>query len=86
MFSYTSAQVGLAMSSSEERAYEIMRALGVDYILVFFGGYSGTSSDDLNKMRWMIRIAGGEFPRELSEEEFVTPQGDLKVGVNATAR
>ena len=34
-----------AMSSPEERAYEIMRELDVSYVLVIFGGLTGYSSD-----------------------------------------
>lgn len=33
------------MSSKEEDAYEIMRELDVDYVLVIFGGVIGYSSD-----------------------------------------
>ena len=38
-------RVGQAMASSEEDAYEILRELDVDYILVIFGGASSYSSD-----------------------------------------
>ena len=38
-------RVGQAMASSEEEAYEILRELDVDYILVIFGGASSYSSD-----------------------------------------
>ena len=34
-----------AMSSTEEKAYEIMRELDVGYVLVIFGGLTGYSSD-----------------------------------------
>ena len=34
-----------AMSSPEEKAYEIMRELDVDYVLVIFGGLTGYASD-----------------------------------------
>ena len=34
-----------AMSSSEDKAYEIMRELDVSYVLVIFGGLTGYSSD-----------------------------------------
>jgi len=41
-----------AMSSPEERAYEIMRELDVSYVLVIFGGLTGYSSDGkLSKQR-----------------------------------
>ena len=33
------------MSSTEDRAYEIMRELDVDYVLVIFGGLTGYASD-----------------------------------------
>jgi dolichyl-diphosphooligosaccharide--protein glycosyltransferase len=39
------SRVGQAMSSTEERAYEIMRELDVDYVLVIFGGLTGYASD-----------------------------------------
>ncbi len=43
------ATVGRAMSSYEDEAYEIMKELDVDYVLVVFGGVTGYSSDDINK-------------------------------------
>lgn len=39
------SRVGQAMASSEEKSYEIMRELDVDYVLVIFGGLTGYSSD-----------------------------------------
>ncbi len=39
------SRVGQAMASTEEKAYEIMRELDVDYVLVIFGGLTGYSSD-----------------------------------------
>ena len=39
------SRVGQAMASDEEHAYEIMRELDVDYVLVIFGGLIGYSSD-----------------------------------------
>lgn len=39
------SRVGQAMASTEEKAYEIMRELDVDYVLVIFGGVIGYSSD-----------------------------------------
>ncbi|RVW85518.1 Dolichyl-diphosphooligosaccharide--protein glycosyltransferase subunit STT3B [Vitis vinifera] len=45
------ATVGRAMSSYEDEAYEIMRSLDVDYVLVVFGGVTGYSSDDINKQQ-----------------------------------
>merc|ERR1712088_1241672 len=42
------AMVGRAMASNEDDAYEIMQDLGVDYVLVIFGGLLGYSGDDIN--------------------------------------
>ena len=39
------SRVGQAMASTEDRAYEIMRELDVNYVLVIFGGLTGYSSD-----------------------------------------
>ena len=58
-------QVGKAMSSNETAAYEIMRMLDVDYVLVIFGGVIGYSGDDINKFLWMVRIAEGEHPKDI---------------------
>lgn len=44
------SRVGQAMSSGEDEAYEIMRELDVDYVLVIFGGVVGYSSDGNLKM------------------------------------
>lgn len=33
------------MASSEDKAYEIMRELDVNYVLVIFGGLTGYASD-----------------------------------------
>ena len=44
------------MASSEDRAYEIMRELDVNYVLVIFGGLTGYSSDDINKFLWMVSV------------------------------
>ena len=35
------SRVGQAMASPEDKAYEIMRELDVDYVLVIFGGLTG---------------------------------------------
>lgn len=58
-------QVGKAMSSNETAAYEIMKSLDVDYVLIIFGGVIGYSGDDINKFLWMVRIAEGEHPRDI---------------------
>lgn len=53
------------MSSNESAAYEIMRSLDVDYVLIIFGGVIGYSGDDINKFLWMVRIAEGEHPKDI---------------------
>ena len=53
------------MSSNESAAYQIMRSLDVDYVLIIFGGVIGYSGDDINKFLWMVRIAEGEHPRDI---------------------
>ena len=53
------------MASNESTAYPIMLSLGVDYVLVIFGGAIGYSGDDINKFLWMVRIAEGEWPTEV---------------------
>ena len=42
------------MASTEDKAYEIMRELDVDYVLVIFGGLTGYSSDGKN-IRYAIK-------------------------------
>uniref|UniRef100_A0A671VMR3 Dolichyl-diphosphooligosaccharide--protein glycosyltransferase subunit STT3B n=1 Tax=Sparus aurata TaxID=8175 RepID=A0A671VMR3_SPAAU len=73
------ALVGKAMSSNESAAYEIMRSLDVDYVLIIFGGVIGYSGDDINKFLWMVRIAEGEHPRDIRESDYFTPQGEFRV-------
>jgi len=72
------ALVGKAFASSEETAYEIMKQLDVDYVLVIFGGLIGYASDDINKFLWMVRIAGSTDPR-IQEKDYYTPQGEFRV-------
>jgi dolichyl-diphosphooligosaccharide---protein glycosyltransferase len=40
------------MASPEDKAYEIMRELDVDYVLVIFGGMVGYSSDGIPLMTY----------------------------------
>ncbi|CAG4920668.1 dolichyl-diphosphooligosaccharide--protein glycosyltransferase subunit STT3A [Colias croceus] len=74
------SRVGQAMASTEEKAYEIMQELDVDYVLVIFGGLVGYSSDDINKFLWMVRI-GGSTPRgaHIREADYYTPSGEFRV-------
>lgn len=78
------ATVGKAMSSSEEKAYPILRKHDVDYVLVIFGGLIGYSGDDINKFLWMVRIAQGVWPDEIQESNYFTPRGEYRVDENAS--
>nr|CAI5821318.1 unnamed protein product [Callosobruchus analis] len=74
------SRVGQAMTSSEEKAYEIMRELDVDYVLVIFGGLTGYSSDDINKFLWMVRIGGStEKGAHIKEWDYYSPSGEFRV-------
>lgn len=73
------ALVGLAMASEENKAYEIMQSLDVDYVLVIFGGVIGYSGDDINKFLWMVRIGEGEHPGKIRESDFFTDRGEFRV-------
>ena len=74
------SRVGQAMASTEDKAYEIMRQLDVDYVLIIFGGMVGYSSDDINKFLWMVRI-GGSTPEgsHIKEADYYTPQGEFRI-------
>ncbi|KAK2576418.1 hypothetical protein KPH14_005754 [Odynerus spinipes] len=74
------SRVGQAMASSEEKAYEIMRELDVNYVLVIFGGLTGYSSDDINKFLWMVRIGGStEKGKSITEWDYYNSAGEFRV-------
>jgi len=74
------SRVGQAMASTEDKAYEIMRELDVDYVLVIFGGLTGYSSDDINKFLWMVRIGGStDKGAHIKEHDYYTPSGEFRV-------
>ncbi|VVC39577.1 Hypothetical protein CINCED_3A020828 [Cinara cedri] len=74
------SRVGQAMSSGEDEAYEIMRELDVNYVLVIFGGVVGYSSDDINKFLWMVRIGGStEKGNHIKEGDYYSPSGEFRV-------
>ncbi|XP_076648362.1 catalytic subunit 3A of the oligosaccharyltransferase complex [Halictus rubicundus] len=74
------SRVGQAMASSEEKAYEIMRELDVNYVLVIFGGLAGYSSDDINKFLWMVRIGGStEKGKSITEWDYYNSAGEFRV-------
>lgn len=77
------ATVGKAFAVNEEKSEVILRHLGVDYVLVIFGGLLGFNGDDLNKFLWMIRISEGIWPDEVSERSFFTDRGEYRVDDNA---
>merc|ERR1712038_299340 len=77
------ATVGRAMASTEEVAYPIMQSLDVDYVLVFFGGLVGYSSDDINKFLWMVRIGGGVFP-DIVGKDYFDEKGQYRVDREAS--
>lgn len=64
------ATVGRVLTSTEDEALPILQSLGVDYILILFGGKSGMSGDDLDKLPWIIKITEGVFPETTIESEF----------------
>ncbi|KAK6461730.1 oligosaccharyl transferase subunit [Scheffersomyces coipomensis] len=78
------ATVGKAMSSPEDKAYEIFKKHDVDYVLVIFGGLIGFSGDDLNKFLWMVRISEGVWPDEIRERDFFTEKGEYKLDREAS--
>ncbi|CAF2098752.1 unnamed protein product [Brassica rapa subsp. narinosa] len=78
------ATVGRAMSSYEDEAYDIMRSLDVNYVLVVFGGVTGYSSDDINKFLWMVRIGGGVDP-VIKEPDYLV-NGELRVDKGASPK
>lgn len=79
------SRVGQAMASSEDKAYEIMRELDVDYVLVIFGGLTGYSSDDINKFLWMVRIGGStDRGAHIKENDYYASNGDFRVDRDAS--
>jgi len=74
------SRVGQAMASPEDKAYEIMRELDVDYVLVIFGGLTGYASDDINKFLWMVRIGGStDTGAHIKEQDYYTPAGEFRI-------
>ncbi|CAG2109687.1 unnamed protein product [Medioppia subpectinata] len=74
------SRVGQAMASPEDKAYEIMRELDVNYVLVIFGGLTGYSSDDINKFLWMVRIGGStDRGTHIKETDYYTTSGEFRV-------
>lgn len=59
-----------AMASPEEKAYEIMRELDVDYVLVIFGGMVGYSSDGKFSKHFALESTGRELTRCLECQRY----------------
>ncbi|XP_060810499.1 dolichyl-diphosphooligosaccharide--protein glycosyltransferase subunit STT3A [Amyelois transitella] len=79
------SRVGQAMASTEDKAYEIMRELDVDYVLVIFGGLVGYSSDDINKFLWMVRIGGStDRGAHIKEADYYTSAGEFRVDADGS--
>ncbi|RKP26492.1 oligosaccharyl transferase STT3 subunit [Syncephalis pseudoplumigaleata] len=78
------ATVGLALASPEPLAYDVMRKLDVDYVLVIHGSVLGYSGDDINKFLWMIRIAQGVYPHLVQESDFYSARGQYRVDDEAS--
>lgn len=72
------------MSSNESAAYEIMRSLDVDYVLIIFGGVIGYSGDDINKFLWMVRIAEGEHPKDIRVSERPARHRSSEINVSSS--
>lgn len=79
------ATVGKAMAVNEEKSEVIMRRIGVDYVLVIFGGMIGYSGDDLNKFLWMVRISEGIWPEDVNERSYFTDRGEYRVDDHAAS-
>jgi dolichyl-diphosphooligosaccharide---protein glycosyltransferase len=78
------ATVGKAMASNETVAYEVMRELDVDYVLVLFGGLAGFSSDDINKFLWMERISRFLRGPDAQESDYYSSAGAYTIGADAS--
>ena len=72
--------MALAMVSSEEHAYKILRKFDVDYVMVVFGGMTGYASDDMNKIVWMLRIAENNYPALVNHKDYYVGRRRYHVG------
>ena len=75
------ARVGQAMASTEDKAHEIMTELGANYVLAVCGGRLGYSSDDINKLLWMVRIGSSiDSGKHIEESDYYNSNGEYRVG------
>jgi len=79
------ATVGKAFTGNETVAYDIMKRLDVDYVMVVFGGLSGYGSDDINKFLWMVRI-GSSIDPTIDEAEYFTKTGEFRVDAQGSPK
>lgn len=61
--------VAKVMITNEEEAHEMLTDMGIEYIMVSFGGYSGIQMDEHVKVLWFIRIAHDTYP-EVNEWDY----------------
>lgn len=66
------ANVARIMVSSEAHAHGILRSLGVEYVMVVFGGVTGYSADDMSNFPLMAKIAAEGFPEEIRAGDYYT--------------
>lgn len=50
------ASIGKILLANEEDSYNMCKLLGVDYVLVIFGGIAGFPNDDISKFFWIVKI------------------------------
>lgn len=78
------SKIGMTFGSREEEAFEILKSMDVDYVLVVFGGVSGYSGDDINKFPWMIRIGGSENAHIKEKDYYSNGQYRVDAGGSRT--
>lgn len=61
--------VGKVLMSTEAEAHAMCSDVGLDYVMVSFGGFSGMKFDDHIKTLWYARIAHDAFP-EVKEFDY----------------
>jgi dolichyl-diphosphooligosaccharide--protein glycosyltransferase len=66
------ANVARIMVSSEARAHALLHSLGVEYVMVVFGGVTGYGADDMSNFPLMAKIAAEGFPGEIRAGNYYT--------------
>ncbi len=75
-----------AMASTEDKAYEIMRELDVDYVLVIFGGLTGYSSDGMCHKQELEMQIEFKYLLYFQVEEKYLPKGSTECYANSALR